>query len=836
MDDPHEGQRNEDQTVDSALPKSAHVCPDCYRSYKAAETLNRHRKNHGQRAQYACNSCDATFRRKDLLDRHGHIHQRSSTAGRRLKSLRACSRCKQMKVKCDGASPCSTCAKGRRECELEKNSPIQRLERDFRSSGDADTDMTDHRSLRASSQDDLAKIMDTSDFGPGVEADITVLEDFWSQTTAWPWLYEDLYMQSDPSWPSWTSEGETMIPTSKSQVENGLIPNDTRSSNVQLQAPANGSQSTSSQGGITFESGMDAAGSNIVNTPYLPSGCRGRVTGSVVEDLSTQQHVIDDLIATALTYVESGTNNSRTWQDASSTVVNVFKLHCVAIASSSSRHILEHFVKLYFEHFHPLWPLLWTQDIVLDLIPRHLYITLSAIGGVYAGKAAAAYHLRVFEALREQLPLVALGHKFPEEANTSLLQSLLLTQTTTLWFGHRKAFSTAQQLGGINVALARRMNIFTSMHRLGEQANTSVTFDSWRDSQLWIKDQTWKRLAFGMLRTDMFVSLLLGTPPLMSPEEILLEMPAPDSVWFHSHGALLPDSGLAHCDGFLYADLIHIALDRDEPLPPLRSEQIELLLFGLQQAVWRFSHDPHVTSRLGVSLSTSSRPLSQTQAHDPLFPHRQMHDLQADLNRLLAAIHKCHNALTIVIAPSASSSRQCRKTVLASHLLSHLSFMRLHADLPSLHLLTLTSSTPQTNALRETAQQTYTWAKTAEARSAAEHACMVWRLLNAELARPEERRASFTLLSHVALHHAAVVVWAFAGAHDQTSAVPTETELSLGSSTSEEEDLRLCKANSKSVMKQFIHLLDNIDPWWSSVSSYKKSMMAMSKSPLSSAQ
>ncbi|RDW64796.1 hypothetical protein BP6252_10447 [Coleophoma cylindrospora] len=59
--------------------KGKHRCPDCGRAYKAAETLKRHRKNHGAVPSHVCSVCSAGFRRNDLLQRHIKIHQTRSS-------------------------------------------------------------------------------------------------------------------------------------------------------------------------------------------------------------------------------------------------------------------------------------------------------------------------------------------------------------------------------------------------------------------------------------------------------------------------------------------------------------------------------------------------------------------------------------------------------------------------------------------------------------------------------------------------------------------------------------------------------------------------------------
>lgn len=78
-------------------------CPDCDKSYRAKETLNRHRKNHSRHVDHVCHVCHVGFRRKDLLLRHYKIHRGDeSTSGHfkdRQRSRQACDRCSKLKTK-----------------------------------------------------------------------------------------------------------------------------------------------------------------------------------------------------------------------------------------------------------------------------------------------------------------------------------------------------------------------------------------------------------------------------------------------------------------------------------------------------------------------------------------------------------------------------------------------------------------------------------------------------------------------------------------------------------------------------------------------------------------
>lgn len=98
-----------------------HVCTDCGRTYRAVETLNRHRKNHSDTVSYACSSCNSSFKRKDLLDRHLQVHLHAPRGKSRQRNQRACLRCSRLKTRCDNQTPCSRCVKADHQCIYRDN-------------------------------------------------------------------------------------------------------------------------------------------------------------------------------------------------------------------------------------------------------------------------------------------------------------------------------------------------------------------------------------------------------------------------------------------------------------------------------------------------------------------------------------------------------------------------------------------------------------------------------------------------------------------------------------------------------------------------------------------
>jgi hypothetical protein len=119
-----------------ATTVTRHQCHECDRSYKAYESLCRHRRVHRKGGtHHTCQVCKTQFLRKDILHRHEKIHQREhhtdngqhigrhhAGPSQRLRASRCCDQCSRRKIRCttsgDASSDasCSQCQASNVEC------------------------------------------------------------------------------------------------------------------------------------------------------------------------------------------------------------------------------------------------------------------------------------------------------------------------------------------------------------------------------------------------------------------------------------------------------------------------------------------------------------------------------------------------------------------------------------------------------------------------------------------------------------------------------------------------------------------------------------------------
>lgn len=337
-----------------------------------------------------------------------------------------------------------------------------------------------------------------------------------------------------------------------------------------------------------------------------------------------------------------------------------------------------------------------------------------------------------------------------------------------------------QHLGAILVAQSRRLGLF--QHSQSSYATPTPSRSSKHEDEhsKWKSAETRRRLAFGILRGDVFTSVLLTTRPLLSAEELDLFLPHSDKLWHNAEKLTTIEQAITsrmeerHHPRIMFSDLLRTLLERDEIMPELSAVGYELSLFGMQMAIWRFSHDHDQfqrltgatwsTSTLDASLSTSqtmqaqsSRQMLPSQSPDALGQlHRRMQDLHTDRERVEIALRSWHSGFQA--ARRSPDFTQNRDSLMSSLLLWHMSHMQLHAPLQQLHDISYRAAESRT-VCPELIRSARSWAETSEAPLAATRALEICDLIHNELDRPPERRARFNFLAFGSLHHAAVVLW-----------------------------------------------------------------------------
>ncbi|SMR43585.1 unnamed protein product [Zymoseptoria tritici ST99CH_3D1] len=511
---------------------------------------------------------------------------------------------------------------------------------------------------------------------------------------------------------------------------------------------------------------------------------------------SPLSNTIENLVAYAANTAFSPDDRGirrRYWESVSLQLADIFQ-------DASKKSVVDPHRTLYqlaesfLTNFNSGWPILNHEQLDPDTHHPVLFLVVGAIGAMFGDALHRQYGTLMHERLRRLLSASLYDLEGPDEDLVWLAQARLLTQTAALYFGQHQGFSYAQHIAAITVAQLRRMGFFREpspdgllMAKLSKMSNEA-------ELAHYKQAETRRRIAFGILRTDVYTSVLLSTRPLLSADEMKLTFPRSDSLWMNLEG-LSPEAQLqahqienARCLQMPFSDLIRIFLDKAEPNPELGALGYELTMFGLQDAVWKFTQDPELFPRLtghcleeidiAVSEHRESVPRPNGERIIPALAvgqiRRRMDELYAERARLLHALDSWSHAVNIAI--NNGTFMYHRGTLLSCLMLYHLSRLRLTAPLEWLHHISYRAAEPQTVDWH-THRKVEGWLRSAFAPQAAQQAWDVKWLIESELQRPKGDRAHFNFLAFCSLHHAAVVLWTVAGSGEMRPSTIPKAEI-----------------------------------------------------------
>ncbi|OAL52686.1 hypothetical protein IQ07DRAFT_671272 [Pyrenochaeta sp. DS3sAY3a] len=902
-------------------------CTECTKHFTSQGSLARHVQNHCPSSKHVCNACGVIFRRRDLLTRHLKLHEPRKAPSDRASSRSdddndnhnnnrtgidaisrkrchtACNRCRDLKIKCDGQCPCSRCQRARKPCDFDRprhsSGRISHVHSTAmaRASSSGSTSLAPSLSFVANAGDSSHMSMpvyspvpftdvDTGPIASGSfinhETDTTLAfpslswDAIFSQVTPWPWLHENLFLsgnniglhlaalQSPSAHNRGHDQGHGQSQAQNQQYVDTIV----SCSDVNLDSAA------------AAMSVAPLAGLDVLEPPSSLPPDGDKYTRSLDENTACKERAAEALVNLAVHVAKGTRDKPRTypkpinlWSQASQDLVACFSIELQPgqeHVTSTTEAMLQHFVRLYSEHFHQLWPLLPRRTLESGEMHPLLYLVLASIGAMYTGGSGPECGTFLHNAVRQRVVL-PLELDDADDDIVWLAQARLLTQVAALYFGQPRAFSYAQHLGTLLTAQARRMCLFsntTHQQRLLQLKKMKGIATDMKCLDLWLSIEERRRLAFGIFRGDTFTSVLLNIKPLVSLEEIALDFPACNSV-FNSPATLDPRLALDMIEhhrtpyqDVRASDVFHVLLESNEMLPPLEPIAHEILLFGLQSHVWRFSFDRQLLERLtsgtgahaelevitGGDASASvevprsdkvefpcKRPRKDTFTSElDSLDNRSYHmaDLTAERQRLMVALAKWERALPF--AKTLARNEEDRSYLLSSLILYHLSVMRLHALVEDIHQIhyRLADKQPVSHELMF---RVIAWTRSARARIAVERVRSICSLITQETLRGPTR-SRFNFNAYVGLHHGAAILWAYQGATDQdqinerqsVSSISGSLHLSTTEVSSPTSSAQPHKAESSGLLETFEQLFHAMSPArWSSFAEVARTLTTL---------
>ena len=801
---------------------TAYPCPECGKTYKAKETLTRHRKNHTTTSQYSCHLCDSSFKRKDLLTRHVATHE--SKEDGQLRTRRAnnssCDRCSTRKLRCDGNTPCTNCADAEQQCCYQDTQ---------RSMAGTSYETNNDKTAPDSSFIGVSLGSDTGvqSSWNNLDNDVPYFDPLANDMATWPWMYEAMYMQNESLW---HGTGDSIGNINQDDLVDfgpgfrGRIATDTdRRNTVHSDVASLRNIDNSSadqvhenlhQQAIPSQRVASRKHDNLTDAAPTAASPPRTFSRSVTPEVTVRREaLVIEVVTNSLEYAVDPSHGVWDREDTSKKMVDTFELRQDGIEPEMA---LDYFVGLYFKHFYLLWPLFHQKTLqTVHLDSPYLYLTLSAVGSAFAGQRAWSYHSLLLNALRTKLTTACFCDCMPEHQLEYLLGSLELVRISFMYFGHPRALTATQMIGGALIYVARRLDLFGGAILSGQLPHA---LNQKVGSPQWIRNETRKHLAVGLLMLESDVSLLFGTRPLVSAEEFGIALPCSHGVWI-SESPSPPVLTGENREMFLFSHLVHIALDPNEVYPILDPFVMKMILHGLQDQVWRFSYEHGFMYQFRRSSPgvCSFRQGNQTSTDFLDHSLRPMRAYWQGRNNLIAALDRWKRTLAGNALPDHAKSQ--RSSLLAGHLLFHLSFMKIHAPISAIHKLFLDTSSRNSNPSAICLLKD--WAGTEDGIAAARHALTVRALLQSELDRNEEDRAKFMVLSQLGMFHAAAILWALAGSCPEPGLMIDDPLTN--------QDITIGRGSVSDLMRSYTKILSLVALKWYGMSSIQTTVSDMAK-------
>lgn len=485
--------------------------------------------------------------------------------------------------------------------------------------------------------------------------------------------------------------------------------------------------------------------------------------------------------------------------------------------ANSQEHVLQSYVRLYFRHFHPLWPIFPVPLFGLPQCPPHLYLTLAIIGSQYGNQRDAKFGQMAHQVFRTVLIGRELDMHEAIKSGESLCLTMLLNMATALFFGQRRSFYFAQQLKALLILHAQRIGLFdearheTQSPRSWQAATTDGTSACYPDVA---RAEVRRRLAYGILRLDAYIALLMGQRPQINVEDMRISMLG-DPAWWQgslpnmtntcvsaesdgglagsdvmenstvrsplSTTATTPSFALGKCGSICNSQLFCTEFRRFyygvEGCPALRRVvDQELMLFGLVPKVLtlsrqRYSFCPAIGSvtefdqkrrRDPCFLREPDTPSGQTdEVTDPYAisaPYSSSHQLDYAMARewgyTLASLARWREVFASTQANAHDLLPQDRQSLFHCHVLYSCVTLHLFADMEELRNLSVLRQHNRHHPLYVRALR---WSRSSDAHTALRRVYNTLEIIVEELGH--KQGAQFTFLSYVVLYHCAIVLW-----------------------------------------------------------------------------
>lgn len=669
------------------------ACSECGKTYGSRGALNRHANTHNGKVRFLCHICDTVYHRKDLLNRHYKtVHSSNDGSGRnqmlnaRIRCVKACECCRERRIKCSGGNPCDSCVQKALDCTFSRGSKRFSV---IKSEFDEISQSASPASSPSSSTHDRDGGIEVENNANEVVRvqlpDLIAVEDIWAETGDWSWVFDQSFQKL------------YFAPVASENREK--------------------------------------IGS------YKPDNPSDEECVAIIEEVIF--HAMTRLTTNVLPESGSHPMENDLWYQLAGKVERHFGLSHWRVHSDYT-HIFYYFMNLYFDNFHGSYPFFWRNGFEFSSVSPILCITLGMAGALFDRPCS----VRFAQCLHEKLCLSLAGATLlaPEgdDGHASLLVSMLITQMVAIYSADPRRLHYAQQMSGVLVSQARRLNLFSPSGPVPQ------------DISRWIRAETRKRVAFAIFLNESYLSILTATRPLVSAEELSLAMPCDNELWAYVgdewqekiHALMRADQGTYDLS---FADLYRIVREKEWPLPNLQPASYRMLILALQVDVWKFSQDSELFNKNGNKVSLNGEIRRYTGS--------DMHSLLDELQRVHACLRKWKFLFSTDLQEQICPFD--RQMVLSSRLTYHSYYLSMCAPMKELN--TMADNFNRLTQLQRQRRLAIKWVKSQQSQSALYHVRAILDTLSDELKAPKEIRTHFNVAALICLHQCAVILWVCSG-------------------------------------------------------------------------
>ncbi|KAL2811622.1 fungal-specific transcription factor domain-containing protein [Aspergillus granulosus] len=537
------------------------TCGFCTRQFSRREHLTRHLSSHVNQRLHQCGSCGKAFNRCDLLTRHSKIScsavPKNTPKDPQTRTRFACDGCAKAKVRCSTTVPCIRCQKKGISC-LRK--PLGR-------SADP-TVPSDVFPLNPPLLDRSASIQGRR----AGSRSLIMLENLETQPSP-----VEINTGDDPYGPlfDWSFQNCTppqrlstnfldllAFPGNALQLNppNFLGPHDAAPGQMDADALANeparqAEQLTSPRMSNLSDSWYQYGGSGMVQENMWDKLRPSEAVGSEYDANSTAEEpewsstisksTLNLLSLQDILAMEDHGHVARVQPsqmgDLSALIANE---HCPRTSSCppgirgllNNPQVINSFVQLYFEHFHPTLPLLHKATFNVSDIPPLLMLSVATIGSRFS-KIARAHTLSTYmaEILRRAIDRM-LEENIHQTIQIPFAQAALLNQIQMAYQGSRHLALKAQFQRAMLVTVCRGLSSRNRREDMRWNLDNGTRTSS-HDSEIskWIGRELCRRLTYGIWLIECQFSLNANVPPMMSLEDLDPGLPCPETLWDLNH-------------------------------------------------------------------------------------------------------------------------------------------------------------------------------------------------------------------------------------------------------------------------------------------------------------